>query len=132
MPLCRQCKTSKAIFPDRNATGRPLKRICRDCHRQDLCADLRHILDDYDSARRKDTLVQLVLAMGKHVTPGTRHPEEEGNPAALALLDQWYATLDGQSSLYWDALLHEIETHPLRLPRAPDTSAQRGCPHAHE
>ena len=88
MPLCRQCKTNKAIFPDRNVMGRPHKRICRDCHRQDLLNDLQHILDDYDRARRENTLVKLMLAMGEHVTPKTQHPEGEGNPVALALLDQ--------------------------------------------
>ena len=60
------------------------------------------------------------------------HPEEEGNPAALALLDQWYAILDEKSSPYWDGFLREIETHPLQLPTTPDTTARRGRPHAHE
>ena len=132
MSLCRQCKTNKAVFPDRNAMGRPLKRICRDCHRKDLLNDLQHILDDYDRARRKDALVKLMFAMGKHVTPETRHPEGEGNPVALALLDQWYATLDGKSPAYWDQLLREIETHPLQLPRELGIPARRSRSYGHE
>lgn len=34
---------------------------------------------------------------------------------ALAVLEQWYATPDDKPPGYWDALLEEIEAHPLHF-----------------
>jgi hypothetical protein len=53
----------------------------------------------------------------------------EKNAAAIALLDEWYATPDDRPPGYWDARLHEIETHRLhfREDSAPSVSAEIFC-----
>jgi uncharacterized phage-associated protein len=51
-----------------------------------------------------------------HLTPEQHRTEQDGgNAAALALLEQWYATPDDKPPGYWDDLLAEIETHPLHF-----------------
>lgn len=56
MALCRLCKVRKAEIPDRNIMGRPIKRLCRDCHQQRLLDDLENIrLQEQERRMRKDT-----------------------------------------------------------------------------
>lgn len=44
--LCELCRERNAEVPDRNRQGRPIKRICRPCHRKRLEGDLDRIMRD--------------------------------------------------------------------------------------
>ena len=50
------------------------------------------------------------------LTPEQR-PEDpaQKNAAAIALLDEWYTTLDDRPPGYWDELVKDIETNRLRF-----------------
>lgn len=37
---CRICRERPAEVPDRNVQGRPIKRVCRQCHAERLRGDL--------------------------------------------------------------------------------------------
>jgi len=39
--LCVVCGKNEAMVPDRNRPGRPIKRVCRQCHGARLADDLR-------------------------------------------------------------------------------------------
>lgn len=41
---CIICKEKLAQVPDRNRMGRPIKRLCKDCHRDRLRGDLQRII----------------------------------------------------------------------------------------
>lgn len=43
---CIICETGPRELPDRTMLGRPVKRICRACHRQQVRGDLAAILAD--------------------------------------------------------------------------------------
>ena len=51
--LCIVCRTRKPTLPDRNRMGRPIKRVCSECHRERLRGDLKQIMDDRDKALRE-------------------------------------------------------------------------------
>lgn len=51
--LCEICHARPAEVPDRNRMGRPVKRICRECHALRLAGDLKEILRRRDEAKRK-------------------------------------------------------------------------------
>ena len=42
---CRVCHERPAELPDRYKMGRPIKRICRRCHRDRILADIKRIGD---------------------------------------------------------------------------------------
>ncbi len=42
--LCIVCRENPAEVPDRNAMGRPVKKVCRRCHRDRLTEDLKRIM----------------------------------------------------------------------------------------
>jgi hypothetical protein len=42
--LCELCQERPASIPDRNREGRPINRICSQCHRIRLAGDLRNVL----------------------------------------------------------------------------------------
>lgn len=44
MRLCIICKKRPAIVPDRERMGRPIPRVCRECHAGKLRGDLEHIM----------------------------------------------------------------------------------------
>ncbi len=48
--MCIICRERPAELPDRNAMGWPIKKVCRECHRDRLRDDLRRIM-----VRRGDT-----------------------------------------------------------------------------
>ena len=48
---CIVCHEREAVLPDRNNPGRPVKRICRQCHADRLIGDLKAIL--VEEERRK-------------------------------------------------------------------------------
>lgn len=50
MSLCIVCHERPACVPDRNAInpGRPVKRVCRECHAKRLMDDLEVILKLHD------------------------------------------------------------------------------------
>ena len=43
--LCMYCYENPAEVPDRNVMGRPIKRVCRPCHKSLLLGDLKQILE---------------------------------------------------------------------------------------
>ncbi len=44
MKKCKICKIRPATVPDRNCVGRPIKRICTDCHAARLRGDLAQVI----------------------------------------------------------------------------------------
>ena len=42
--LCIVCRQRPAAVPDRERMGRPILRVCRECHAERLGGDLRRIL----------------------------------------------------------------------------------------
>lgn len=42
--MCILCGKNPAELPDRNAPGRPIKKICRECHAERLRRDLEYIV----------------------------------------------------------------------------------------
>lgn len=52
--MCVVCHERPARVPDRERMGRPIKRICRECHAQRLIADLEHALKVHESRMKKD------------------------------------------------------------------------------
>lgn len=42
---CIVCHERPAAVPDRNVTGRPIKRVCRQCHVERLQSDFQPLLD---------------------------------------------------------------------------------------
>jgi len=45
MSLCVICRSRKATVPDRERMGRPVKRVCRECHTERLRRDLARVLE---------------------------------------------------------------------------------------
>lgn len=44
MSLCIVCRQRPAAVPDRERMGRPVKRVCRECHVERLKADIHRII----------------------------------------------------------------------------------------
>ncbi len=42
--LCVVCHQRPAAVPDRNRMGRPINRVCRECHRDRLAGDALDVL----------------------------------------------------------------------------------------
>jgi hypothetical protein len=42
---CIICRKNPAELPDRNVMGRPIKRVCRECHADRLRGDMKRILE---------------------------------------------------------------------------------------
>jgi hypothetical protein len=47
MTLCFLCHQHPAALPDRERMGRPIKRVCVECHRERLTRDLEKILEHH-------------------------------------------------------------------------------------
>lgn len=45
--MCNICGENPATVPDRERIGRPIKRVCGECHRKRLREDMEHILKCY-------------------------------------------------------------------------------------
>ena len=80
--LCIVCHKNPAEVPDRERGGRPINRVCRECHRERLLNDMQQVLDaDADRclavmAWARDKLLREVKAVeedGEHgiYTPAT-------------------------------------------------------------
>lgn len=41
---CVLCKQREAKVPDREREGRPIKRLCRECHAARLAGDMKNLL----------------------------------------------------------------------------------------
>lgn len=52
MKKCSICHIRPAEVPDRNIQGRPIKRICKQCHIERLKGDLGRILGNYDRNKK--------------------------------------------------------------------------------
>lgn len=48
MKLCESCGKNPATVPDRNKPGRPIKRICTECHRGRLAGDIIAIATEHE------------------------------------------------------------------------------------
>ena len=42
---CILCRRRPAELPDRERMGRPIKRVCRECHRERLRGDMARVVD---------------------------------------------------------------------------------------
>lgn len=51
--LCKLCRLRPAAVPDRNIMGRPIKKICRECHAARICGDLARVLE-FERMRRQE------------------------------------------------------------------------------
>ena len=51
---CDICKENDAAVPDRNRTGKPIKRICRQCHMARLRGDLQAIVRLHRERNRQE------------------------------------------------------------------------------
>ncbi len=49
---CIICHEKEATVPDRNRPGRPIKRVCSDCHSDRLRGDLKVILE-YERVKKE-------------------------------------------------------------------------------
>lgn len=54
---CILCHEREATVPDRDRPGRPIKRVCRECHVKRLQDDLRRVLELEFGKRRIDDTV---------------------------------------------------------------------------
>ena len=52
---CILCNVNEAVVPDRERMGRPIKRVCRECHADRLREDWIAIM----SRRKKDETTKL-------------------------------------------------------------------------
>lgn len=41
---CIICNKNRAVIPDRNSPGRPIKKLCESCHNERLRNDLKRLL----------------------------------------------------------------------------------------
>lgn len=57
--LCVLCRKRPAAVPDRNVMGRPIRRVCRECHSGRLQGDLRTVLNEREKAREQARLYAL-------------------------------------------------------------------------
>jgi hypothetical protein len=51
---CIICRERPAQVPDRERMGRPIKRVCRQCHVVRLQQDLKQILDEHTRKRMNE------------------------------------------------------------------------------
>lgn len=49
---CIVCRTRPAQVPDRERLGRPIKRVCRECHAARLRGDAKKVADFYAKEER--------------------------------------------------------------------------------
>lgn len=49
---CELCDERPAAVPDRNRMGRPIKRICRECHAARLRGDIQYVMEVREKRRR--------------------------------------------------------------------------------
>ena len=54
MSLCIVCHERKAELPDRERMGRPIKRVCRQCHSDRLRGDMVKILEHEKRKREEE------------------------------------------------------------------------------
>lgn len=45
---CVVCHKNPPELPDRTRMGRPIRRVCRECHGKRLLGDLREIMAEHD------------------------------------------------------------------------------------
>jgi len=55
MKLCEKCGKNPATLPDRNRMGRPIKRICSECHSELLRGDLERVLTNMKKVMQEKT-----------------------------------------------------------------------------
>lgn len=54
MSECILCKENKATIPDRNRMGRPIARLCTQCHAARLIGDLEYIIKCRERALQQE------------------------------------------------------------------------------
>jgi hypothetical protein len=60
MKLCEKCGKNPATLPDRNRMGRPIKRICSECHSGLLRGDLERVLNNMKKVMAEKTPEQIL------------------------------------------------------------------------
>lgn len=50
-PMCIVCREREAAVPDRNAGGRPTRKVCLECHADRLRGDIVQVLRAAESRR---------------------------------------------------------------------------------
>ncbi len=53
MGLCVLCRVRPAAVPDRERIGRPVKRVCRECHAERLRGDIEKIMKAHNREAMK-------------------------------------------------------------------------------
>lgn len=71
--ICFLCGEKPAAVPDRECMGRPIKRVCRDCHQARLRGDLKKIL----AARAKRTTDSLNTPSPEPACSAERSPAQD-------------------------------------------------------
>lgn len=51
--LCIVCRVRPAAVPDRNRMGRPVKRVCRECHAERLRGDMQRVMEEHERRKRE-------------------------------------------------------------------------------
>jgi len=59
MSLCILCRVNEATVPDRERMGRPIKRVCRECHTDRLRGDLIAIMNRRKELKTRDSQEEL-------------------------------------------------------------------------
>ena len=49
--MCIICRERPAELPDRNAMGRPIEKVCRQCHGDRLRGDVARVLEKHYAGR---------------------------------------------------------------------------------
>ncbi len=52
--LCEVCRVNPATVPDRERMGRPIKRVCSECHADRLRGDWAVIMEKRAEAQRRN------------------------------------------------------------------------------
>ena len=93
MSLCVVCHTRKAEVPDRERMGRPVKRVCRECHAERLRGDVERILE-WVTALREGLRAKIAewreyarLTYEGIDDPAYKYPEEWAGLANRAIAD---------------------------------------------
>jgi hypothetical protein len=63
--LCIYCRKRVAAVPDRNRIGRPIKRVCRECHSDLLRGDMVNILRERERRKQEEEARLRVTTTGE-------------------------------------------------------------------
>lgn len=74
--LCEVCGVNKATIPDRNRQGRPINRLCSECHGKRLAGDFAAVAEAAFGPAAKYRSMEIVGPDGKvHYRRPDGHPD---------------------------------------------------------